>query len=108
MPNNPPAFKWLENLMRYHETGGHEGDGSDHAMRMARAELEALKRADKLDYFAGQALAGAWASQWFADHCSREGTASMHEALAANLYDMADAMITESESRRLRGKQGGE
>ncbi len=61
-----------------------------------------------LDYFAGQALAGAWASQWFADHCSREGTASMHEALAANLYDMADAMITESESRRLRGKQGGE
>ncbi len=59
-----------------------------------------------LDYFAGQALAGAWASQWFADHCSREGTPSMHEALAANLYDMADAMLAESEQRRrMRGKE---
>lgn len=37
------ALPWLSKLLRYHETGGHEGDGSDHAMRNARAELNAIE-----------------------------------------------------------------
>lgn len=36
------ALPWLSKLLRYHETGGHEGDGSDHAMRNARTELDAI------------------------------------------------------------------
>jgi Lar family restriction alleviation protein len=36
------ALPWLSKLLRFHETGGHEGDGSDHAMRNARTELDAI------------------------------------------------------------------
>lgn len=30
----------LEPILRYHETGGHEGDGSDEALAKARAALD--------------------------------------------------------------------
>lgn len=38
-----PMSPALENLLLYHETGGHKGDGSDDAFRKARGELDALK-----------------------------------------------------------------
>ena len=59
-------FEWLENLLRYHETGGHEGDGSDHAMRSARSELAALAAVnDRMT--SEEAFCAGWNScaKWF-------------------------------------------
>ena len=33
----------LENLLKFHETGGHEGDGSDETLVLAREELLKLR-----------------------------------------------------------------
>ena len=44
------------------------------------------------DYFAGQALAGMCASQWFPDHGKHE-SGDMGTGLAANAYSYADAML---------------
>ncbi len=80
---NPPAFPWLVKLLKYHETGGHEGDGSDHALRMARAELDGFPLSEKRDYFAGQALSSIGCVEGYADL----------PALAADCYRVADAML---------------
>lgn len=56
---------WLDNLMTYHESGGHEGDGSDHALRQARkalstlhspSEAEVEAQRDFIDYHRSQLL----------------------------------------------------
>lgn len=46
------------------------------------------------DWFAGQALAGVYASQWFADH-GRGTSDSMDENIANLVYSQADAMLAE-------------
>lgn len=43
-PSQHSELTDIENLLIYHETGGHEGDGSDHAMRKARAAFDSLRQ----------------------------------------------------------------
>ena len=87
MDNNPPAFPSEQS-----ETM----DGSWNQTYTSGMTL--------LDYFAGQALAGAFASQWFSDHCSDKDAqgGDMHDALARNCYRSAQAMLTE------RARRGGD
>ena len=47
----------IEPLLRFHETGGHEGDGSDERLAMIRAALSAsdvTKLRDALTFYAEQ------------------------------------------------------
>lgn len=46
-PEQIEAAKALDNILTYHETGGHKGDGSDHALREARRGLESILAALK-------------------------------------------------------------
>ena len=89
MPNNPPAFPAEVSNDGYIQTGPNTAKYSGMTL---------------LDYFAGQALAGAFASQWFSDHCSDKDAqgGDMHDALARNCYRSAQAMLTE------RARRGGD
>lgn len=44
----PVQTEWLRKLVAYHESGGHKGDGSDHALKMAKAELANLPEPEPL------------------------------------------------------------
>lgn len=46
-PAQIEAAKALDNILTYHEVGGHKGDGSDHALRQARLGLESILAALK-------------------------------------------------------------
>ena len=68
-------FEWLENLLRYHETGGHEGDGSDHAMRSARSELAALAAMPAQGWRDGTRVTKTKGSAWTGRVVGRYSTA---------------------------------
>ncbi|MFC6487318.1 hypothetical protein [Nitratireductor sp. GCM10026969] len=53
------------------------------------------------DHFAGQALAGIYASKWFTDHASSDLSDDIQVAAAKRAYRAADAMLA------VRAKTGG-
>lgn len=69
----PPECEHLTALIRFHETGGHEGEGGDYTLMMARRELHALTTAQSEAAELRkevERLRGALdqAGQWFAEY----------------------------------------
>lgn len=94
---NSELVEAISAVLRYHETGGHEGDGSDEALAKARDALHRLASqppvSDDLVEAVATALCEADGADWYAHSFTTTPNGQTPEEMRSGYRDIARAII---------------